>query len=118
MQKEIFSRHYGHVVRLEVDKHCPDSIIDFLLQKHHLHHEDAYLCDGPVNLQRYYHAINRIDRPDLNFPPFVVEYPPIAHSARNLFTVLDEQDILLHHPFQSFDVVVDFVRQEIGRAHV
>src|SRR3990167_9195186 len=68
VQRELFSRHYGHVVRLEVDKDCPTSIVDFLLQKHHLHHEDTYYCDGPVNLQRYYSAINRLDRPDLNYP--------------------------------------------------
>ncbi len=110
VQRELFSRHYGHVVRLEIDSQCPAPIVDFLLQKHHLHHEDAYYCDGPVNLQRYFSAINRIDRPDLNYPPFVAQYPAFAYK-RNLFSVLDEQDILLHHPYQSYNVVIDFVRQ-------
>lgn len=118
VQREIFSRHYGHVVRLEVDKNCPESIVDFLLQKHHLHHEDAYYCDGPVNLQRFYNAINRIDRPDLNYPPLIVQYPTFVHQARNIFSVLDEQDILLHHPFQSFDVVIDFLRQAAADPNV
>jgi polyphosphate kinase len=111
VQRELFSRHYGHVVRLEVDIHCPAHIVDFLLQKHHLHHEDAYLCNGPVNLQRYYSVINHIDRPDLNFSPLVVQYPQIIHKKRNLFNVLDDKDILLHHPYQSYNVVIDFVRQ-------
>lgn len=111
VQRELFTRHYGHVVRLEIDKNCPEKIVDFLLQKHHLHHEDTYYCDGPVNLQRYYPAINRIDRPDLNYPPLVVQYPSHIHQKHNLFNVLDEQDILLHHPYQSFDVVIDFVLQ-------
>lgn len=111
VQRELFSRHYGHVVRLEIDKNCPEAIVDFLLQKHHLHHEDTYYCDGPVNLQRYSSAINRIDRPDLNYPAFIVQYPEIVHQKRNVFNVLDEQDILLHHPYQSYDVVIDFVRQ-------
>ena len=111
VQRELFSRHYGHVVRLEVDSKCPTNIVDFLLQKHHLHHEDAYYCDGPVNLQRYYTIANRIDRPDLNFAPLNVQYPSIINQKRNLFSVLDEQDILLHHPYQSFDVVIDFVQQ-------
>lgn len=111
VQRELFSRHYGHVVRLEVDNKCPANIVDFLLQKHHLHHEDTYHCDGPVNLQRYYSVINHIDRPDLNYPPLNVIYPPFILQKRNLFNVLDEQDILLHHPYQSFNVVIDFVRQ-------
>ncbi len=111
VQRELFSRHYGHVVRLEIDKRCPEKIVDFLLQKHHLHHEDAYYCDGPVNLQRYHNVMNRIDRPDLNYPPLLAQYPAFIHQKRNLFNVLDEQDILLHHPYQSYDVVIDFVRQ-------
>ncbi|STX27723.1 polyphosphate kinase [Legionella beliardensis] len=118
VQRELFSRHYGHVVRLEIDKHCPQKIVDFLLQKHHLHHEDAYYCDGPVNLQRYYTAINRMNRPDLLYPTFRAQYPPVITSKRHLFNVLDEKDILLHHPYQSYDVVIDFVRQAAADPNV
>ncbi|KTD65306.1 polyphosphate kinase 1 [Legionella spiritensis] len=118
MQRELFSRHYGHVVRLEIDKQCPAPIVGFLLQKHHLHHEDSYYCAGPVNLQRYYNVVNNIDRPDLNYPPLVVQYPFLGQQKRNLFNVLDERDILLHHPYQSFDVVVDFVRQAAADPNV
>ncbi|MBA2656718.1 MAG: polyphosphate kinase 1 [Tatlockia sp.] len=118
VQRELFTRHYGHVVRLEVDINCPANIVDFLLQKHHLHHEDAYFCRGPVNLQRYYSVINHIDRPDLNFKPLVVQYPRFIHEKRNLFNVLDHKDILLHHPYQSYDVVIDFVRQAAADPNV
>lgn len=118
VQRELFSRHYGHVVRLEIDKKCPHHIVDFLQQKHHLHHEDSYFCDGPVNLQRYHSVVNHIDRPDLNYPPMIVQYPTFSLNKRNLFNVLDEQDILLHHPFQSFDVVIDFVRQAAADPNV
>lgn len=111
VQRELFSRHYGNVVRLEIEKKCPDSITDFLLQKYHLRHDDVYHCDGPVNLQRYLRAINKIKRPDLNYPAFTPQYPFFDRYKRDLFHLLDEQDILLHHPFQSFDVVIDFVRQ-------
>lgn len=111
LQKKIFSRHYGDVVRLEIDKQCPQKIVDFLLQKHHLRHEDAYFCDGPVNIQRYLKAVNSINRPDLNYPAFISNYPKLEASRSHLLNVLDEKDILLHHPYQSFDLVIDFVRQ-------
>lgn len=111
VQKELFSRHYGHVVRLEIEKTCPGPIVDFLLQTHHLHYEDAYFCAGPVNLQRYIGVINHIKRPDLSYPALNVEYPAFIREKHNIFSVIDEQDILLHHPYQSYDVVIDFVRQ-------
>ncbi|WP_133131152.1 polyphosphate kinase 1 [Legionella yabuuchiae] len=118
MQRELFSRHYGHVVRLEIDKKCPQSITDFLLQKYHLRHEDTYYCDGPVNIQRYMSTINSIPRPDLNYPPFTPKFPSVLKSDRDLFNALDEQDILLHHPYQSFEVVIDFVRQAAADPNV
>ena len=118
VQRELFSRDYGHVVRLEIDKQCPDTITDFLLQKYPLRHEDVYYCDGPVNLQRYLSAINKIKRPDLNYPAFTPQYPSFPKYKHNLFSILDEQDILLHHPFQSYDVVIDFVRQAAADPNV
>jgi len=111
VQRELFSRDFGHVVRIEIDKNCPETITDFLLQKYHLHHEDVYYCDGPVNLMRYLSAINKIHRPDLNYPVFTPQYPTFPKHTTNVFNILDDQDILLHHPFQSFDVVIDFVQQ-------
>lgn len=111
VQRELFSRHYGHVVRLEIDQYCPDTITEFLLQKFQLHHEDTYYCDGPVNLQRYISVIDSIKRPDLKFPDFIPYFPIFPKSEHNLFNVLDKQDILLHHPYESFEVVIDFVRQ-------
>lgn len=111
VQRQLSSRHYGNVVRLEIDKDCPDTITDFLLHKYHLRHDDVYYCDGPVNLQRYLNAINQIHRSDLNYPTFTPQFPVFTKHKQNLFNILDEQDILLHHPYQSFDVVIDFVRQ-------
>lgn len=118
VQREIFSRHYGNVVRLEIEKNCPEKIVDFLLQKYHLRHEDTFYCDGPVNIQRFMGAINNLDRPDLNYPAFTAQYPQFPKSERSLFNILDEQDILLHLPYQSFEVVIDFLRQAANDPNV
>lgn len=111
VQRELFSRHYGRVVRLEIAKSCPKHIVDFILQKHHLKHNDAYYCDGPVNIQRFIHTINKIIRPSLCYPVFTPYYPLTNHTKKNIFAKLDDHDILLHHPYESFDVVINFVRQ-------
>ncbi len=111
VQRELFSRHYGHVVRLEIDKRCPRSITQFLQQKYNLTDEDTYFCDGPVNLQRFLGVVNTMARPDLCYPPFKPQFPPQLKLKSDIFSMLDEQDILLHHPYQSFEVVIDFVRQ-------
>lgn len=111
VQRELFSRDFGHVVRIEIDKNCPGAITEFLLQKYQLAYEDAYYCDGPVNLLRYMSAINKIHRPELNYPAFTPQYPAFPKHKTNIFNALDEDDILLHHPYQSYAVVIDFVRQ-------
>jgi len=97
VQRELFTRHYGHGVRLEIDNHCPDDITDFLLQKYQLHREDTYYCDGPLNLQRYISVIDQIKRPDLKYPDFIPQFPVFPKNEHHLFNVLDKQDILLHH---------------------
>ena len=71
-----------------------------------------------VNLQRYINPNNKINRPDLKYPLFTPEYPNFSKHKLSLFQVLDEQDILLHPPFQSFNVVVDFVRQAAADPNV
>lgn len=109
--RELFSRHYGHVVRLEIDSKCPKPIVEFLLQKHHLHLEDAYYCDGPVNVQRSFGMIQSINQPELKYPTFTPVYPEVARSSQLLFNILDEQDILIHHPYESYQIVIDFVRK-------
>lgn len=118
IQRELSSRHYGNVVRLEIDQDCPETIIDFILHKHHLHYEDVYRCDGPVNIQRFLSALNLIKRPDLSYPVFTPQFPTTPQYQQHLFNLIDEQDILLHHPYQSYNTVVDFVRQAAADPHV
>lgn len=111
LQRELYSRHYGDVVRLELDKNCPREILQFLQKKYQLTDKDTYYCDGPVNLQRFSQAIQHIHRQDLKYPLFTPKYPELKSPQQTLFDILDQKDILIHHPYQSFDLVIDFIEK-------
>lgn len=105
LQDELNARDYGQAVRLEVDKRCPEGLIDFLLQHFELSKDDLYVCDGPVNLNRLQQLPNLIDRTDLKFAP----HKP-GNTERISFTGLRQQDVLLHYPYQSSQPVVTFLQ--------
>ena len=109
LQGELYHRHFGDAVRLEVADNCSERIVDFLLQQFGLEAADLYRVEGPVNLYRMRTVPDRVERPDLKYPAFQPGLPP-ALDAADLFEVLKKQDVLLHHPFQSFVPVIDFIR--------
>jgi polyphosphate kinase len=84
-------------------------MVEFLLQQFGLREPDLYRVDGPVNLYRLREVHDQVDRPALKFTPFTPGLPA-AVNAPDLFEVLKKQDVLLHHPFQSFLPVIDFIR--------
>ncbi len=110
LEGELPSRNYGEAVRLEVADNCPPETANFLLHQFGLEKEDLYQVNGPVNLNRLAAVIDLVDRLDLKFPAFTPKTPKLLEDA-NLFDILERQDILLHHPFQSFNPVIEFLRQ-------
>ncbi|MCC7510112.1 MAG: polyphosphate kinase 1 [Planctomycetes bacterium] len=107
---ELPRRHYGAAVRLEVAENCPPDVARFLLDHFHLRDEDLYQVNGPVNLNRLMALYDLADRPELKYP---VHKPGIARELQpggELFEVLRNRDVLLHHPYQSFGPVLEFVR--------
>jgi polyphosphate kinase len=109
LQGELFHRHFGDAVRLEVADNCSQRMVEFLLQQFSLRDADLYRVDGPVNLYRLREVPDQVARPDLKYPPFQPGLPA-ALDGGDLFEVLKKQDVLLHHPFQSFRPVIDFIR--------
>jgi polyphosphate kinase len=109
LEGELPGRRYGDSVRLEVADNCPEHIINFLLKQFKLGHQDLYQVNGPVNLNRLLPLPDLVNRPELKYPSFTPGLP--GKLGRSLFGSLREGDILLHHPFQSFSPVIDFVRQ-------
>lgn len=111
LEDELFTRHYGSAVRLEVADNCTPDMTQFLLEQFELKQEDCYQVNGPVNLNRLMAIPGMISRGDLKFQPFVPGIPEQIARKPDIFEAIRDGDILLHHPFESFAPVVDFFRQ-------
>jgi len=111
LEGELAHRRYGAAVRLETARDCPDDMIAFLLGQFALHDVDLYRMPGPVNLNRLSAIYDLAQRPDLKYPLFTPGLPKRLAGAPDLFATIRQKDLLLHHPYQSFAPVMDFVRQ-------
>ena len=111
VEGELASRRYGDSVRLEVAHNCNEKQLKFLLQKFEIQERECYLVNGPVNLNRLLAVYDLIDRPDLKFSAFTPGLPAEIKRNPDMFAVLRKQDILLHHPFETFVPVIDLIKQ-------
>jgi polyphosphate kinase len=109
LQGELSQRQFGDAVRLEVSEGISDRMLKLLRNEFGLTDADCYRVHGPVNMVRLMQLPDLVDRPDLKFPAFTPRYPKALESA-NLFEVIRQQDVLLHHPYDSFSAVADFIR--------
>ena len=144
----LLTRRYGEAVRLEVTDYCTGEMVNFLMDKFGLNPDDLFQVAGPVNLNRLMRIYDLVDRPDLKYPPFVpgipkfLDRPPKykdgepevpaslakapapggaaakVQSTPNLFAKIRDRDILLHHPFESFTPVIEFLQQAASDPHV
>jgi len=118
IQGELLQRHFGDAVRLEVADNCSQQTIDFLLQQFGLSESDLYRVDGPVNLYRLREVPERVERPELKYPAFQPAPPPALAGNLDIYAVLKRQDVLLHHPYESFAPVIDFIRTSVSDPRV
>ncbi|RCL47134.1 MAG: polyphosphate kinase 1 [Candidatus Thioglobus sp.] len=111
LEGELASRRYGDAVRLETSNNTPDHLTQYLLQQFHLTETDLYRVNGPVNLNRLSNIYDLLERPDLKFAPFTAKLPQPITPESNLFKVIAQEDVLMHHPYQSFTPVISFIHQ-------
>ncbi len=110
LEGELSQRQWGDTVRLEVAHNCPEAMWQYLMNTMQLTLADVYQCNGPVNLNRLLAIPDLVERPDLKYPAFTPRLPK-AFAGGDVFAAIREQDVLLHHPFDSFAPVVEFLRQ-------
>ncbi|HEX5694499.1 MAG TPA: polyphosphate kinase 1 [Arenimonas sp.] len=108
LKDELASRGFRPAVRLEIAENCPRLIVDTLLQNFGLSENAVYRINGPVNLNRVTQVYDLVDRPELKFPPF--KPGPVALDEESPFETLRQRDVLLHHPYQGFQSVLDLLQ--------
>jgi polyphosphate kinase len=118
LRQGLVHRHYGQAVRLEVSAGCSEYLSDFLLQQFDLPPKALYRVPGPVNLVRLTQLIDLVDRPDLCFAPYKASFPAQMDTVLSVFDQLKQGDILIHQPFESFDGVLEFLREAVNDPQV
>jgi polyphosphate kinase len=116
LRQGLQQRHYGLATRIEVSASCSQKLFELLLQQFELPLNALYRVPGPVNLVRFGQLIDLINEPKLCFAPYVPSYPAsMQNSVRGLsvFDRLKQADAIVHLPYESFDAVVDFLREAV-----
>ncbi len=107
---ELFESRYGAAVRLETAHDCPEELAQYLLRHFKLGPDDLYQVQGPVNLNRLLAVYDLVDRHDLKYASFRQGMPSQLVNS-DIFEAIAKGDILLHHPYESFSPVMDFVQR-------
>jgi polyphosphate kinase len=110
VRAELYNRRKGDAVRMEIEKSAPEEIIERLRTNFELESVQVFKTKGPVNLLRLMHLYDSVARPDLKFPTFQGRRYQLSAKTANLFDEVRKRDILLHHPFDSYSTVEEFVQ--------
>jgi len=113
LRKGLQQRHYGQALRLEVSAGASEFLSDFLLEQFGLPEASLYRVPGPVNLVRLNQLIDKIDAPELRFEPYLPGWPQQLTPGQSFFERLQQGDVLIHQPYESFDAVLSFLREAV-----
>jgi len=113
LRQGLEHRHFGQAVRLEVSSGCSDHLAQFLLHQFNLPEKALYRVHGPVNLVRMNQLIDLVDAPQLLFEPYQPSWPRELPHGLSVFERLRQGDVLIHQPYESFDGVIEFLREAV-----
>lgn len=112
IQEELRRRRFGTPVRLEVSADMPEEMIEYLTSSLDLEANDVYKFDGPLSIQDLM-SLYDVDRPELKDAPFTPQVPAWFEEHQNIFDAIKERDRLLHHPYDSYECVTEFINQAV-----
>jgi len=110
IEENIRQRRFGQVVRLEVSSKIPEFMLETLMENLNITRDDVHISEGPIGLSD---VITLYDLPlhQLKDKPFYPVLPKVFETDEDIFSIIKQRDILLHHPYHSFKPVVDFIKQ-------
>ena len=108
---ELHNRRKGDAVRLEIESTAHPEIVERLRVNFELEEDQVFRCEGPVNLSRLMFFYGDVQRADLKFQPFTPKALLLSRKSTGIFDELRHRDILLHHPYDAYDPVVEFIQQ-------
>jgi polyphosphate kinase len=111
VDSQVAQRRKGWAVRLEIEAGAHPDIVQRLVPTFELDESLVFRVNGPVNLQRIFHLYEETPRPDLKYPPFSPRQVHLGRDADTFFEAILRQDTLLHHPYDSYDTVVEFLER-------
>ena len=110
MEENLKQRRFGDVVRLEVSSTMPQEMVSYLTKSLNITDEDVYTVDGPLRITDAFEIAN-LNRPDLKDKPLTVAMPKVFQTSESKFDVIRKQDVLLHHPYEPYSVITDFIQE-------
>ena len=113
LRQELAQRPYGEAVRLEISTACSEGLAAFLLKEFNLGAASLYRVQGSVNLGRLIQLTSLAQGEDLTFEPFIPCWPKQIKQGESFFTRLKQGDVLIHRPYESFDAVIEFLREAV-----
>lgn len=109
LQKGLRKRRFGSPVRLEIEAGMPNEMAAYLMESIGVEPHDVYVIDGPLNIQDYA-TLCDLDRPELKYPPLRTIIPAPLKEQKSIFDAIKRRDVMLHHPYTDYSVVIDFLR--------
>ncbi|HVP64985.1 MAG TPA: polyphosphate kinase 1 [candidate division Zixibacteria bacterium] len=111
VRTELHNRRKGDAVRMEIEADASDEVVSRLQPVFDLEDWQVFRTAGPVNLSRLSHLYSEVDRPDLKFKPFIAREWALPKGTSDVFAALRQKDVLLHHPYDSYNAVVSFIER-------